>query len=97
MLRLLQHRLDAGVIGEADRVDVAERLPERNVPIDLIRKGVPGEADDRHAAPPDELDVVPLPPEPARPLPRIHAVGLSVHHRSSVALVILARDRIPAE
>ncbi len=84
-------------VEQADRIDVAERLPQRDVPVDLIGERVPGEADHRHAGLADELHVVPLPPQPARPLAGVHAVGLGVHHRPPVALVVLAGDGIPAE
>jgi len=47
-------------VEEADRADVSEGFSERA--IDLISKGIPGEADDRHTASTDELDVVPLTP-----------------------------------
>src|SRR4051812_14335750 len=49
-------------VEEADRADVSEGFSEGDVPIDLISKGIPGEADDWHAAATDKLDVVPLPP-----------------------------------
>ena len=84
-------------VEQADRIDVAERLAQGDVPVDLVGERVPGEAHHRHAGLADQLHIVPLPPEPARPIAGIHAVGLGVHHRPAVALVVLAGDGIPAE
>ena len=80
-----------------DRVDLSGRPRQRDVPVDLVGQAVPGEADQRHAGLPDQLDIVPLPPEPARRIRRVDAVGLGVHHRAPVALPILAGDHVPAE
>src|SRR5215208_2594875 len=78
-------------------VDVAQRLPEGDVPVDLIGERRPGEAHDRHARSANELNVVPLPPQPSRTLAGVQAVGLRMHHRAPVTVVVLARDGIPAE
>src|SRR5829696_6355512 len=90
------NRPDVAVqIIEAKRVDVAVLLAKRAVPVDLVRKRVPGEAHNRHAATADPQDVGPLLPEPVHGFVAVcplAQVRLRVHDRQFIAVVVLPRD-----
>ena len=87
-------------VEQAERIDVAVLLAKRGVPVDLVGQRVPGEADGRDADVAQAQDVGPFLPQPFDRFVAVRAfpqVGLGVHHRQPVAVVILPRDLGVAE
>ena len=73
---------------------------EGGVPIDLIRERVPGKAHDGNAIVPDAQDVRPFLPKPLRRFVArrpFGKIGLSMHHRQFVAIVVLIGEFVVAE
>src|SRR5690349_4304984 len=82
-------------VEQPERIDVAVLLAKRGVPVDLVGKAVPGEADRWDSDVAQAKDVGPFLPQPLHRLVAMRAfpqVRLCVHHRQAVAIVILARD-----
>ena len=87
---------------EPDRIDHPAVKGQGAVPVDLVDEREPGEPQHRHALPAQVVYVEELLPQPARGVFRApdragDPVGLGVHHRVTVAPVVLAGDDVPAE
>ena len=87
-------------VEQAERVHIAVLFAQRSVPVDLVGQAIPGEAHGRDAHVAQAQDVGPFLPQPFNRLVAVRTlpeVGLGVHHRQAIAVVILPRDLGVAE